>query len=373
MENNNHIFLRSGSNSGVGFENSHLLNIPFDLLEMIMELCVSVEYMNFRATCKQCLLAAPLKKWSNEASLRRLQTHSPVSPWLMVVDVRRGIITFIDPLLGDKYFLKNSKVLTDDHDSFSYSRFGWLLFRKRDLNCLVFFNPFTNDLRELPETELDLVSFCFSAPPTSLDCMVVGFTTERVYIHYVNKKRTWRGLRLDINPSTVCSSGFYGRDLYVSCEQELFVINNIGKKGHSCERVEAEAPKGYCRSRKQYFITNCDQHNLLVSVGEYGEAVEVFKHNEYEEKWEKLDSVAKHTIYICGAASFCIEAKEPTMENKIFFQRLHTKNRRVMFYSLDTCRYHTFDAQNFQEEHLEDFFGTTHHLSLEIWIEPSWS
>ena len=374
MENNNHIFLRSGSNSGVGFENSCLLNIPFDLLEMIMELCVGVEYMNFRATCKQCLLAAPLIKWSNETSLRRLQTHSPVSPWLMVVDVRRGIITFIDPLLGDKYFLKNSKVLTDEHDWECYSRFGWLLFWKRDLNCLVFFNPFTNDLRELPETEHDLESLCFSAPPTSPDCMVVGFTTERVYIHYVNKKRTWRGLRFDINPSPVCSSGFYGQDLYVSCEQgELFVINNIGKRGNSWERVEAEAPKGYCRSPTQYFITNCDQHNLLVSVGKYGEAVEVFMHNEYEEKWEKIDSVGKHTIYICGAAGFCIEAKEPKMENKIFFPRLHTKNRRVVFYSLDTCRYHTFDAQNFQEEHLEDFFGTTHHLSLNVWIEPSWS
>jgi hypothetical protein len=39
MENNNHMFLRPGSNSGVEL-NSHLLNILFDLLEMMMELCV---------------------------------------------------------------------------------------------------------------------------------------------------------------------------------------------------------------------------------------------------------------------------------------------------------------------------------------------
>ncbi|PWA44092.1 hypothetical protein CTI12_AA529580 [Artemisia annua] len=341
---------------------------------MIMELCVGVEYMNFRATCKQCLLAAPLIKWSNETSLRRLQTHSPVSPLLMVVDTRRGIITFTDPLLGDNYFLKNSKVLSDEHDRLCYSRFGWLLFWKRDLNCLVFFNPFTNDLWELPETEHDLENLCFSAPPTSLDCMVVGFTTECVYILYVNQKRTWRGLRFDPDLPPVCFSGFYGRDLYVSCEQgKLFVITNIGKKDQSLEAVEAEAPKGYCRSRTQYFITNCDEHTLLVSVGECGEAVEIFKHNEYEEKWEKIDSLGKHTIYICATTWFCIEAKEPKMENKIFFPRLHKKNKRVVFYSLDTCRYHTFDAQNFQGEHLEDFFGTTHHVSLNVWIEPSWS
>ncbi|PWA56760.1 hypothetical protein CTI12_AA414480 [Artemisia annua] len=375
MENNNHIFLRSGSNSGIEFKNSHLLNIPFDLLKMIMELCVGVEYMNFRATCKQCLLAAPLIKWSNETSLRRLQTHSPVSPWLMVVDTRRGIITFTDPLLGDNYYLKNSKVLCDEHDRLCYSRFGWLLFWKGDLNSLVFFNPLTNDLRDLPLTLHDLESLCFSAPPTSLDCMVVGFTTECVYILHVNQDETWRELRSGTDPlPPVCFSDFYGRNVYISCERgELCVINNIGEKGHSWGPVEAEAPKGSSRSTKQYFITNCDQHTLLVTVGEFGEAVEVFKLNDSEEKWEKIDSLGKHTVYICGTAWFCIEAKEPKMENKIFFPRLHTKNKRVVFYSLDTCRYHTFDAQNFPKERLEDSFGTTHHLSLNVWIEPSWS
>nr|GEW79420.1 F-box protein At4g00893-like [Tanacetum cinerariifolium] len=114
---------------------------------------------------------------------------------------------------------------------------------------------------------------------------------------------------------------------------------------------------------------NCDQHCLLVNVDEYGEAVEVFMPNMAEEKWEKIDSIGKHMIYISGTTCFCIEAKVPIMENKIFFPRLHTKNRRVVFYSLDTCRYHTFDAQ----EHLEDFYGTMHHLSLNFWIEPSWS
>nr|GEZ73704.1 hypothetical protein CTI12_AA475860 [Tanacetum cinerariifolium] len=189
MRNSNQIFLRSGTctDNGVEFVNSHLLNIPFDLLEMIMELCVGVEYMNFRATCKQCLLAAPLIKWSNEASLRRLQTHSPVSPWLM--------------------------------------------------------------------------------------------------------KQTWRGLRFGTDPHTVCFSAFYGGDLFVFCEQEVIVINNLGKEDCSREEAEAEDPKGYCKCPTQYFITNCDEHRLLVGVGEYGEAVEVFEHNESKQIWEKIDSV----------------------------------------------------------------------------------
>ena len=42
---------------------SHVFNIPFHLLEMVMKFCVGVEYLNFRATCKRCHLAAPLIQW----------------------------------------------------------------------------------------------------------------------------------------------------------------------------------------------------------------------------------------------------------------------------------------------------------------------
>ncbi|GJU20254.1 hypothetical protein Tco_1153596, partial [Tanacetum coccineum] len=51
-------------NSSINDE-SHLLNLPFHILEMIMKFCVGVEYLKFRATCKCCHLAAPLVQWIN--------------------------------------------------------------------------------------------------------------------------------------------------------------------------------------------------------------------------------------------------------------------------------------------------------------------
>ncbi|PWA50138.1 hypothetical protein CTI12_AA475980 [Artemisia annua] len=267
-----------------------------------------------------------------------------------------------------------SPMLPTSHVSMWECRFGWLLFESDELKCLVFFNPFTNDLRKLPKLEYSLESLCFSAPPTSLDCLVVGFSTLGYWlvdIHFVNREETWRTLRLGPDPHTICFSTFHGQDLYALCNDgEVIVINNLGNDDYLLKLVEAKAPKGCCKSSPQYFLTNYDEHLLLVSVGKYGETIDVFQHNNFKQEWEKIDGVGKHTIYICGTTCLCIEAKTPQMENKIFFPRLHTKNKKVVFYSLDTCTYHTFDGEKVQEQ-LVDFVGTTYHLSPHVWIEAA--
>ncbi|GJV44065.1 hypothetical protein Tco_1428601 [Tanacetum coccineum] len=234
MKNNDEILLRLGTDDRVGFNESHLLNIPSDLLESIMEHCVGVEYMNFRATCKRCHLAAPLIKWSNKRSIKRLQTYSLVSPWFMVVDKKRDIITFMDPMFGDNYIKKKSQISVVQNKIFC-SSFGWLLFENLVM-CYVLFNPFTSELRKLPESRGLLESLSFSAPPTSDNCIVVGFTTRehwQAHIHFVNREPVWHTLNLGPNPHTICSSIFDGRDLYVlGKEGELIVFNNLGQPDH---------------------------------------------------------------------------------------------------------------------------------------------
>ncbi|GKE37778.1 hypothetical protein Tco_1461183, partial [Tanacetum coccineum] len=369
MENNNEILLRPVKHNGLESNESHLLNIPFDILETIMEHCVGVEYMNVRATCKQCHLAAPLIKWSNETSLRRLKSYSVVSPWFVVLNRKQGIITFTDPMLGENYLMKNSKVSVVDY-KIRCSRFGWLLLENNDTECLVFYNPFTNDLRKLPEPEYSsFPSLCFSAPPTSADCMVVGFARNwYAHILFVNQEPSWREFPLGHDPHIVYRLTYYGHDLYALCtEGELIVFSNLS----TWKVVEAEAPKGCSGSSTKNYLTKYDQHLLLVSVDERGKHVKVFKMNTVKQDWEKIEGVGKHMIYICDTTCLCIEAKMSQMENKIFFPRMHTKSRKMVFYSLDTCKYHTFDGENIKE-HLGDFVGTTLPFSPHAWIEPSW-
>ncbi|MFS7908840.1 hypothetical protein Hanom_Chr01g00087811 [Helianthus anomalus] len=64
-----------------------------------------------------------------------------------------------------------------------------------------------------------------------------------------------------------------------------------------------------------------------------------------------------------------IEAKTPEMANKIYFPRVHSENGKIVFYSLETRRYHTSNV----EESFGDFMGTEHYLDQHVWIEPCWS
>ena len=365
--------VRSVTHNEVEYRGWHLLNLPVDILETIMEHCVGVEYMNFRATCKHCHLAAPPIKWSTKTSIRKLQTYSLVSPWLMVADKNQGIMTFTDPILGNNYFKKSLEALKADLIIYC-SRFGWLLL-KIDFVGQYFFNPLTGDLRILPEADDVLESLSFSAPPTSSDCMVVGFSTSDnwdVFIHFVAREPSWRKLSVGVGPYSIRFPTFLGRDLYaLRKEGELVGFKDLGKEDNLWTLVEAKAPISCCKSPAEYFLMNRDQDLLLV-VGKFGERVEVFKLDDSNQEWVKVNGLGKHMIYICGITCLCVEAKSKEMENKIYFPRLHSKNNTIVFYSLETCSYQTSNGDNIQEP-LKDFLGTTYHLSPHLWIEPSWS
>nr|GEX31315.1 cation/H+ exchanger, cation/H+ exchanger, CPA1 family [Tanacetum cinerariifolium] len=163
----------------------NLVNFPSHILEMIMGHCLCVEYMNFRATCKGCEVAAPFIQWSNKTSLMRLQTYSLVSPWLMVLDNNQGTITFIDPMSGENYYMKKLQV-------------------------------------------------SMAAPPKSRDCMVAGFPeTEKclILIHSVARENSWRPIRVGTELNSICFPTFLGQDLYAFCDGILIRFPKL------CEQV----------------------------------------------------------------------------------------------------------------------------------------
>nr|GEZ67600.1 hypothetical protein [Tanacetum cinerariifolium] len=139
---------------------------------------------------------------------------------------------------------------------------------------LVFFNPFTKDILELPEVPDKLKeTFCFSAPPTSPDCMVVGNTT--------GGEPSWRRLSLNVRgEDSFTSITFYGQDLYaLRWDGEFDIFKEMGRENLKWWRDIAKAPASCCTSEPQCFQLRCNQHILRVIVGMFGEPVEV-SHSE---------------------------------------------------------------------------------------------
>ncbi|GJV52473.1 Toll/interleukin-1 receptor domain-containing protein [Tanacetum coccineum] len=328
-------------------DESHLLNLPLHVLGMIMEFSVGIDYLRFRSTCKSCHLASPVIPWNNRKASKRLQKYSLPSPWLIVFDKHKGIITLTDPMFGDKYFIKTPQELISD-----------LEIKGLSFHCYV----------------IQKSSVSQHHPP---DCMVFGIAYAHyyynVYIHFVGGKPSWRRIPFDIDDYYHFSSlTLYGRDLYALRDEiGLYMFKEVGG---DCSWEPAKTPTSCRTSFLRSSLLSCDQHLLHVIVGKFGESVEVFKLKKSEE-WVKIDSLGKHVIFICGTSSFCIDAKKPHMENKIYFPRLPADNENmndILFYSLETCRYHTFNNKNFQES-FGDFFGTKHFLAPHAWIEPTWS
>ncbi|XP_071688366.1 F-box/kelch-repeat protein At1g57790-like [Rutidosis leptorrhynchoides] len=346
-----------------------VFSFPFHILELIMKFCGDVDYLNFRATCKH-LAAVPVIRWSNITEIQR--TYSLVSPWSMVIDTDRDIMTITDLMSGNKYFIRTSQELVG-FLQVHCSRYGWLLTSK-NTSELMFFNPFTSDIRKLPRRNYPLIidKCCFSAAPTSPDCMVVVITTlgdMQVYIHHVSREQSWRRLAFtDFYSVSLCFPTFYGQDMYALMRGRLYVFRHTKEDDYEWQSVEWDLP--YIKPSMKYYLTKSDQHVLLVSVDVFEKSVEVHKLNQSTSKLEKLKSLGKYAIYVSATTCLCIEATTPKMENKVYFHQSYSENNTILFYSLETRRFHTFDDDNLKGS-FGDFFKDKRLLLPHGWIEPS--
>nr|GEY80553.1 hypothetical protein [Tanacetum cinerariifolium] len=444
------IVVRLVNDDDVELDESRLLNLPLGVLEMIMEFCIGLEYLNFRATCKLCHLAAPVVQWGGEVALKRLQNYSLLSPWLMMADEKRGIVTFEDPLyevfyrlshhekrgivtfedpLYDyKYFMKKLRAPIADGEV-CYSGYGWLLYYS-ECELLEFCNPFTDEVHDLPKTENYFYSLFFSAPPTSPDCMVVGFERVGIFIHFVHGEQTWRLVSHwvdnddeddgdadadaddddddDDGLAFYCAT-FYGRDLYALCVNgKLHVFKNLGQEDYSWKQDVVEAPRIRGRSYPNYSLLSpwlmmADEKRGIVTFedplygykyfmkklrapiadGEvcysgYGGCITVsvnywsfvtpsqmrvgiFIHFVHGEQTWRLVSHWVDNDDEDDAHASALKPKRRKWKT-IFFARFYNKNGKVVFYSLETRMYHTFNAKNI-EEHFGDFVGTKYMLA----------
>ncbi|KAI3979494.1 hypothetical protein MKX01_001686 [Papaver californicum] len=100
---------------------------------------------------------------------------------------------------------------------------------------------------------------------------------------------------------------------------------------------------------------------------QFQDCVKVFRLDIDKKLWVKVESLGKYMLFISNTSSLSAMAPNSQMENKTYFPRFHGED--IVYYSLDTCKYHTFGSQQYSGL---DFYNTKEQLYC-IWIEPNWT
>ncbi|KAF7831112.1 F-box/kelch-repeat protein [Senna tora] len=155
-------------------EGTHFLDLPLETLVLIAHCLNPFDYLNFRATCRDCRLIPRLQQ---RQALHMFKTcHYSSSPMWMLHSINdMTAFKFIDPIRGTSFIMNVPESLNGC--AVRYSRNGWLLMSDGE-SSMFFINLFTDEIIKLPETPTRecarLYAMAFSSLPTSPDCIVVG-------------------------------------------------------------------------------------------------------------------------------------------------------------------------------------------------------
>ncbi|OVA01299.1 Protein of unknown function DUF295 [Macleaya cordata] len=349
-----------------------------NILELIASFLHPVDYMHFRAVSKEIRSVIPTVNWRT-TSIEITQTTS-LSPWLVSFKPNDAIYNFVDPMYdNEKYSMNLSEFLLDA--TICASKGSWLLMFKGH-KTLFFFNPFTRAMIQLPdlpdEREYIFPCISFSSSPTSSDCIVFAISEwgeDTVLIFFISRgDDSWRWVIL--NNTMLPSKGKRVRfrpyiNNTVFCDTAFYCLDSNGKLGvFNLEDdfswkvlVKLQRP---CTSLYQCFLVECEGKLLSVFVGHVGKWVRIFRLDFSKMVWVEVDSLGKHMLLISNITCLSAVAPHKRMENKIYFPRFH--NEGIMFYSLDTGRFHFLGSQR----SAQDFYNIKEKLNC-CWIEPYWS
>ncbi|KAK4576151.1 hypothetical protein RGQ29_026913 [Quercus rubra] len=330
--------------------------LHFDMVKVIAERLILVDYLHFRATCKIFHSAAPPIQW--RIAMEKVENPSLLSPWLVFFE-NESVCAFIDPKHGDKYIINLPQVLK-----------GGIICGSKDGETLTFFfNPFTQAILPLAENmgrALDFSCIGFSSSPPSSECVVVnlkyssslGQDLDEDLDHW--HKNEFNDADFSFNNN---SPIFYRGAFYCLGQKGNLGILKLNDDGENTWEVLTK-PKPPCMSGyDQNYLVECDDELFSVFVGNMRKWVQVFKLNESKMTWIRVENLGNHMFYLSCSSSFSVKARTPGMENKIYFPIFCGQS--MVFFSLETKKFHSFEGKDV------DFYSSREKLRCG-WIEPRW-
>ncbi|XP_056697848.1 F-box/kelch-repeat protein At1g57790 isoform X2 [Spinacia oleracea] len=333
-------------------ESPRFVELPHHLIDLISKYMHLFDFWNFRASCKTFQSAV--------VPLTPLCRNNNMLPLFVFLKNDGRFCEILDPSRDDsctRIFQLSSEPFAID-----FFKDGWLVISVGSSRSLKYFNPFTKVRGDFP-TDGCLSCFSsigFSTYPTSPDCMTVAIVEKYIaveinYVKYGDEswdsfELRYEDIDLDFHPGTSSPIDFEGT---------LYILDRVGYLGAFVLVKGEESWRVYDRPQTQLF-DDLDSAHLVMSggqlhavfIGYMGKWIEVFKFNLLTENWCKVRSLGNHSFFISHTSSFSVETTEAWMRNRIYLSRV--KGNGIVFYSLDTGKYHVFGS----EESMENLYGT---------------
>ncbi|KAI3877676.1 hypothetical protein MKW98_020157 [Papaver atlanticum] len=351
------------------------------MVQLISDYLTPLDYIHFRAVCRNYRSIIPLVNCSRSCSTKCLDATS-LSPWMVFSKDNEAVYSFINPMHNNENYLMSIPELLQG-STIRYSKGSWLLMSK-GLIGMFFYNPFTKNtikLLDLPDVDTGYLfqGICFSSLPTSSDCTVFAIssnTMDTVYVSYIKRgDEMWTysivasvysppnriNMKFEpaLNSPIFYNGGFYCLDMNRTLG--VFTLEN----GTEWE-VLSMIPRPNLDLIYTSYLVKFEGQLLSVLLGHYGKWVRLFRLDLDEMVWIEVEHLGRHMLFISSTSCIATIAPTSEMENKIYFPRL--QNEGILYYSLDSGKYHSLGSEHYSK----DYCNSTENLRCS-WIEPNWS
>ncbi|KAL3532102.1 hypothetical protein ACH5RR_005623 [Cinchona calisaya] len=289
-------------------------------------------------------------------------------PWLMFFPKSGNFVEFYDPLQREFFSLQLPELCGS---KVCYSKDGWLLVYKPRTHGLMFVNPYTRELINLPKLELIYQVVAFSAAPTSSCCIVFTVkhvsptiiaistcrpgATEWTTINYRN--------RLPFVSSVWNKMVFSGGKFYCLTLTGWLGVYDVEKRTWVVHVLPPPKSPAYCYVKNWWNSKFLAEHNGEIIVVYTSSEVNpvIYKLDQTIKEWVETKTLAGLTIFASFLSSHARTDLLGTMRNSVYFSKVRLYGKRCISYSLDDDRY--YPRKHYDNWGDEDPFRS-------IWIEP---
>ncbi|XP_047316579.1 F-box/kelch-repeat protein At1g57790 isoform X2 [Impatiens glandulifera] len=330
--------------------------LPTELLEVIMSHLTLKENIRVSSVCK---------RWSTVAISVRIVNQPP---WIMYFPKYGNLYEFYDPLHRKTYSLELPEL---QESKVCYAKDGWLLLYKPRTHSVFFYDPFTQEIIQLPKFEMTYQIVAFSSPPTSPDCIV--FTVKHISPTVVAISTCQPGV---LEWTTV---NYHNRLPFVSsiwnkmvfCKGLFYCLSLTGWLGvfNPQERTWVIRVMPPPKCPENFFAKNwwkgkfMAEHNgdIYVMYTCCNENPIVFKLDQMNKVWEEMKSLGGLTLFASFLSSHAKADLHGSMRNSVYFSKVRFYGKRCISYSLSDIRY-------YPRKHGHDWGEQDPFES--IWVEP---